>query len=99
MLVMQAGLAIALWAMSSSKTLPTPMEVARAWLDLVEHQGLLFELWTSIKVGVAALLVSTSAAVVVAALSTAPVFMPAARFSAAMRFLGFAGLTYVFMLA
>jgi ABC-type nitrate/sulfonate/bicarbonate transport system permease component len=99
MLVMQAGLALALWALSGSKMLPTPMEVAYAWIDLVQRQGLLFELWASVKVGVVALLVSTSAAVVVAALSTAPVFMPAARLSAAMRFLGFAGLTYVFMLA
>jgi ABC-type nitrate/sulfonate/bicarbonate transport system permease component len=99
MLVVQAGLAIGLWAWSGSTTLPGPIEVARAWIDLVERQGLLFELWASVKVSVIALLVSTSAAVAVACLSTAPVFMPAARLSAAMRFLGFAGLTYVFMLA
>jgi NitT/TauT family transport system permease protein len=99
MLLLQACLAIALWALSGSTTLPSPMEAARAWVDLVQRQGLLFELWASVKVSVIALLVSTLAAVAVACLSTAPVFMPAARLSAAMRFLGFAGLTYVFMLA
>jgi NitT/TauT family transport system permease protein len=99
MVTVQAAFAIALWAISGSKTLPSPMEVAHAWIDLVQRQGLLFELWASVKVSLVALLVSTSAAVVVACLSTAPVFMPAARLSATMRFLGFAGLTYVFMLA
>jgi len=99
MLVVQAGLAIGLWALSGSKTLPTPVDVATAWWELVQRQGLLFELWASVKVSLVALLVSTAAAVVVACLGTAPVFMPAARLSAAMRFLGFAGLTYVFMLA
>jgi NitT/TauT family transport system permease protein len=95
----QAGIALALWAASGSRTLPSPAEVAHAWLDLVQRQGLLLELWASVQVSLVALLVSTVAAVALACLSTAPVFMPLARLSAAMRFLGFAGLTYVFMLA
>ncbi|HEY9023620.1 MAG TPA: hypothetical protein VIP05_04905 [Burkholderiaceae bacterium] len=95
----QAALAVALWAASGSRTLPSPAEVARAWLDLVQHQGLLAELWASAQVGLVAFAVSTVAAVALAALATAPAFMPAARLAAAMRFLGFAGLTYVFMLA
>jgi len=98
MVALQASAAIALWALSGSKTLPSPREVGVAWLDLVARQGLLFELWASVKVSVLALLLSTLAAVVVAGLATAPVFRPLARLSAAMRFLGFAGLTYVFML-
>jgi len=99
LLTVQGGLAIGIWALSGSRTLPTPVEVAHAWINLVQRQGMLFELWASVKVSLVALLVSTSAAVVVACLSTAPVFRPAARLLAAMRFLGFAGLTYVFMLA
>ena len=94
----QAVVAIALWALSGSKTLPSPLEVARAWIDLVQHQGLLFELWASIKVSLIALALSTVAAVVMTCLATAPAFMPLARLAATMRFLGFAGLTYVFML-
>jgi NitT/TauT family transport system permease protein len=94
----QAGLALLAWALGGSRTLPSPADVARAWLDLVQHQGLLVELWTSVKVSLVALGVSTLAAVVVACLGTAPAFMPLARLSATLRFLGFAGLTYVFML-
>ena len=95
----QAGVAVALWALGGSRTLPSPREVADAWIDLVWQQGLLLELWSSIETSLVALLVSTLAAVAVAGLGTAPVFMPAARLAAAMRFLGFAGLTYLFMLA
>jgi ABC-type nitrate/sulfonate/bicarbonate transport system permease component len=94
----QAFAAFGLWAASGSKTLPAPFEIGAAWVDLVQHQGLLFELWTSVKVSVLALVVSTLAAVGVAALATAPVFMPVARLASTLRFLGFAGLTYVFML-
>jgi len=94
----QAVVGVALWALGGSRTLPTPMEVVRAWIDLVQHQGLLFELWASVKVSLVALAVSTVAAVAMACLATAPAFMPVARLAATLRFLGFAGLTYVFML-
>ena len=94
----QAAAAVGLWAASGSRTLPSPMDVGVAWLDLVRHQDLLFELWASVKVSVLALVLSTLAAVATACLATAPAFMPVARLAATMRFLGFAGLTYVFML-
>ena len=98
LVVAQAAIALALWSLSGSRTLPSPLEVGRAWLDLVQHQGLLVELWVSVKVSLLALALSTLAAVALACLATAPVFMPLARLAAALRFLGFAGLTYVFML-
>ena len=94
----QAAVAFALWAFAGARALPSPLEVGRAWLDLVQHQGLLVELWVSMKVSLVALVLSTATAVAMACLATAPVFMPLARLSAALRFLGFAGLTYVFML-
>jgi NitT/TauT family transport system permease protein len=94
----QAVVALLAWALSGSRTLPSPADVARAWLDLVQHQGLLVELWASVKVSLIALAVSTLAAVATACLATAPAFMPLARLAATLRFLGFAGLTYVFML-
>src|ERR1700761_5231647 len=61
MVAVQAVAAVALWALSGSRTLPSPMEVGRAWIDLVQHQGLLFELWASVKVSVVALVLSTLA--------------------------------------
>ena len=99
MVLVQAGVALACWALAGSRTLPSPGEVGAAWVDLVLRQGLLVELWSSVKVSLLALVLSTVAAVAVACLSTAPLFMPAARLAAALRFLGFAGLGYLFMLA
>jgi len=98
LVAVQAAAALALWALAGSRTLPSPLDVGRAWLDLVAHQGLLEELWISVKVSLLALALSTAAAVAMACLATAPAFMPLARLSAALRFLGFVGLTYVFML-
>lgn len=94
----QVAAALALWSLSGCRTLPNPAQIGAAWLDLVRHQDLLAELWTSVKVSLLALALSTLAAVALACLSTAPLFMPLARLAAALRFLGFAGLTYVFML-
>ncbi len=94
----QALLAIVLWSLSGSKALPSPIEVYYAWADLALNQGMLYELWGSVKISLVSLLISTVAAVAVAALSTASIFLPIARFSSSLRFLGFAGLTYVFML-
>jgi ABC-type nitrate/sulfonate/bicarbonate transport system permease component len=96
--VVQAIIAVVLWSLSGSKALPSPLEVGTAWLDLARNNGMLFELWGSVKISLVSLLISTIAAVTVAALSTAPIFLPLARFSSSLRFLGFAGLTYIFML-
>ena len=94
----QAAAALALWSFSGCRALPTPGQIGGAWMDLVRHQDLLAELWVSLRVSLMALGLSTLAAVAIACLSTAPLFMPLARLAAALRFLGFAGLTYVFML-
>jgi ABC-type nitrate/sulfonate/bicarbonate transport system permease component len=98
LLLVQAGLAIAFWFASESKTLPNPSEIAHAWLSMVQTQGLIFELWESAKVLLLALLISSMLAITIVAAGTAPVFAPLAHFSSVLRFLGFAGLTYLFML-
>jgi NitT/TauT family transport system permease protein len=94
----QAVLAVLVWSFSQSKSLPSPLEVGAAWLDLVRNHDLMFELWSSVKISLISLLISTVGAVIVASLGTAAIFLPLARFSSALRFLGFAGLTYLFML-
>jgi ABC-type nitrate/sulfonate/bicarbonate transport system permease component len=98
LLVMQAGLALAFWCASGSKTLPSPVEVSHAWMSMVQTQGLIVELWESVKVLLLALLMSTGLAVAIVAAGTAPAFVHIAKFSSLLRFLGFAGLTYIFML-
>jgi NitT/TauT family transport system permease protein len=99
LVAVQAAFALALWLAMGRCSLPTPPEVGRAWLALVRDQGLLFELWESVKALLLALVLSTVLSVAIAAAATAPVFAPAAKLLAALRFLGFAGLTYLFMLA
>ncbi len=97
LLLGQATLALIAWTLFPGK-LPTPGEVVQAWWSLVQAQGLLFELWGSMKVLLFSLIIAGMLSLIIAALATAPLFMPLARLSSSLRFLGFAGLTYLFML-
>jgi ABC-type nitrate/sulfonate/bicarbonate transport system permease component len=94
----QACIALVLWCASPASALPSPLEVARAWLDLALHQAMLVELWASAKVLLLALLAAGTLSLAIAAAGTAPLFAPVARLLSGLRFLGFAGLTYLFML-
>lgn len=98
LLLAQLVTAFVLWSCSSARALPAPQEIGRAWITLFNEQGLLTELWSSITVLLLSLLMSTAIALVMAAAATAPVFLPIARFASVLRFLGFAGLSYLFML-
>jgi len=93
----QAALALILWA-GASGALPTPHQVVLAWWNMVQTQGMIYELWESMKVLLLALLIASGLSLLIAAAATAPVFVPLARLSSSLRFLGFAGLTYLFML-
>lgn len=98
LLLAQAVLALALWFGSHSKTLPGPQEVWASWWLLVQSQGMLLEMWNSVQVLLLALLLSSLISLTLAAAATAPVFAGLVQFSSILRFLGFAGLSYVFML-
>jgi NitT/TauT family transport system permease protein len=98
LLVLQSGLLLGLWASSSNKVLPGPADVAQAWLNLVAQQGLLLEWWASAKLLLLALAGSAGLSLLLTLAATAPLFAPAAHLVSVLRFLGFAGLTYVFML-
>ncbi len=98
LVAVQASLALAIWFGGGSLALPTPGACARAWLALAHNQDLLGELAASVKVLLLSLAIASVLSLAIAAASTAPLFAPMARFASAMRFLGFAGLTYVFML-
>lgn len=98
LVIIQALIAVTLWMSGGSGALPSPMDVAKAWHYLVRTQGLVVELWESIKVLLLALLASSVLSILIAAIGTAPMFMPVVQFSSLLRFLGFAGLTYLFML-
>lgn len=78
--------------------IPSPLAIARAWNDLALNQGLLLDLLTSVTMILRALFLSALISFGVAYLTTADLFKATGTFIASMRFLGFAGLTFLFTL-
>lgn len=90
---------VALWFIAPAKSgIPSPIAIIEAWNILALQQGLLVELLNSTVVIWQALILSSLIAAGVAALTTADIFKSVGNFVASMRFLGFAGLTYLFTL-
>jgi NitT/TauT family transport system permease protein len=96
LVAVQAVIALGLW-FTVGGLIPTPTEVFHA-LGKMIGRGLFTELWISAKTLILSLLLSTLIATTIAALSTAWIFRPFGNFASGMRFLGFAGLTFVFLL-
>lgn len=88
-----------LWALAPASTgVPSQLDIASSWNTLAQQQGLLIELFNSTIVIWKALLLSAFISIGLAALTTADIFKPLGTFVASMRFLGFAGLTFLFTL-
>jgi NitT/TauT family transport system permease protein len=85
------------WALAPASTgIPTQLSIVHSWNTLALEQGLLLELFQSTIVIWKALFLSAFIAGGIAALVTADIFKPVGTFIASMRFLGFAGLTFLF---
>lgn len=98
-----AGVSLALlvvfWVIiPASSGIPTPLSVASSWNTLALQQGLLLELFSSTVVIWKALFLSAVLACSIAYLTTADAFKSVGTFVSSLRFLGFAGLTYLFTL-
>ena len=98
MVLAQGGLLMLFWLLSPSKIIPTPLEIARAWNAMAAGDGLLIELANSALTIAKAIAWSSAIALAVASLSTMAFFKAAARWLTALRFLGFAGITFLFTL-
>jgi ABC-type nitrate/sulfonate/bicarbonate transport system permease component len=96
--VTQAIAFLFIWFVFPSKVIPDPLEILRAWHVLAAQQGLLVELFNSAKTITIAILLSTIITLVITCLSTMRFFKPVAQWLTALRFLGFAGITFVFTL-
>lgn len=94
----QLGIFLVMWNTIPGTGLPTLWNIAEHWNTLALEQGLLIELWASIKTITVALGLSALISVTIGALVTADLFKPLGSFVSAMRFLGFAGLTFLFTL-
>lgn len=91
-------LAVVWVTLPSSTGVPSPAAIFSAWNDLALKQGLLQELFKSVVVIWQALLLSALISFGAAYLTTADFFKPGATMIASLRFLGFAGLTFLFTL-
>jgi ABC-type nitrate/sulfonate/bicarbonate transport system permease component len=90
---------IVFWFMAPASTgIPSPLSIAHWWNTMALQQGLLVELWNSITVIAKALFLSALFTAGIAALTTADAFKALGTAVASMRFLGFAGLTFLFTL-
>lgn len=94
----QIGIFMAIWMFSQSKFIPTPIEIFKTWNTLARDQGLLMELSASAVTVLKSIFLSTFISVVIASLSTIAVFKDPARWLTGLRFLGFAGITFLFTL-
>lgn len=98
LLAAHVAIGIGFWLGAGQRVMPSPSALGQAWMELVRQQGLLYELWASVKVLLLALLIASMLSLAIATAATAPLFDALARFTSSLRFLGFAGLSYVFML-
>jgi ABC-type nitrate/sulfonate/bicarbonate transport system permease component len=90
---------LGLWIVAPASTgIPSPLGVLSAWNELATTKGMLLELGTSISTITQALVLSSLISWLLSSLVTADIFKPIGNFVSALRFLGFAGLTFLFTL-
>lgn len=95
----QLAIMAVIWCtLPKSVGIPGPLEIAEAWNALALKNGLLVELFKSVVTILEALVLSAIISFTAAYLTTADIFKATGNFVAAMRFLGFAGLTFLFTL-
>ncbi|HEY4573496.1 MAG TPA: nitrate ABC transporter permease [Thermoanaerobaculia bacterium] len=94
----QAAIALLIWINSPFKVLPQPDEVFRAFRGLWFEQGLGRELWTSFSMNLEALALTIVISLALSYLVVVPAFRPIATAISKGRFLGLAGLTFLFTL-
>lgn len=99
LIVGQVALALVLWHLAPASTgLPTLAGIASEFHRLASTQGLLGELLASTSVIWQALVLSSLLSAGVAYLTTTAAFRPLGTVVSTLRFLGFAGLTFLFTL-
>lgn len=92
----QAALFVIIWSLVGGTLFPTPLTVMQSFDDLARNHGLIRELLTSATTITQALILSTCIAATISYLASAAIVKPLARSVAALRFLGFAGITFFF---
>lgn len=94
----QAILCLVLWSFFPISAVPTPIEIVGAWHKMATNEGLLYELFISATTILKAIGLAALISFGLAYLTTAIVFKPVVTWMTSMRFLGFAGITFLFTL-
>jgi NitT/TauT family transport system permease protein len=85
-----------MWILAPNSLFPSPLEVLESWNKLATEQGLLVELGRSSWTILQALFYSSIIGATVAYLAALNIIKPMAKGLAGLRFLGFAGITFMF---
>ena len=92
-------LLLVFWSLAPEASgIPSPLKIVASWNTLALNNGLLHELYASTVVIWQAILLSAAISIGLACMFTADLFKPFSTFVASLRFLGFAGLTFLFTL-
>ncbi len=94
--ILWVAIILGLWSLGSSFSLPSLGDIPVAWLKLVREEGLLYELWTSLKLNIIAMTLSTVVAVGMAYLSQIDFIRPLAIILTKFRFFSMAGFVIIF---
>lgn len=94
--LISAAIVLTWWSVGAPRVIPTPMQIVQSFADLVQNQGLLGELATSIILNIESIGAATVASLLLAYLTVLAGFKPSVAFVTKMRFLSLTGLTFVF---
>ncbi len=94
-----AATILAAWSLGSALMIPSPLQVLSALGELVSQEGLLYELFLSLRVNLSALAISTAVSLALSYLTVVPAFRPGAAVLGKARFFGLSGFVVVFTLA
>lgn len=98
MTLSQLVLLLVIWNFVPISGLSSPFEIITSLVDLVKNQGLIRELLVSVLVILKSILYSSIISLLIGYLATALLFKPFASLVSSFRFLGFAGITFLFTL-
>lgn len=98
-IIVQVLILFFVWSLGSSYMVPSPAAIGRSWLDLVQNDGLLYELWVSIKTNVEAIIISSVLSIGLSYLTVVPVMRPFVELCSKSRFFGMSGFVIIFTMA
>lgn len=96
LILFQGLLLFSVWMFFPGSDIPSIPDILKAWHRLASNEGLLLELWVSIKTITSAIGLSAVISLLIVYVSTSQFFKPSALLISSFRFLGFAGLTFLF---